>query len=220
MSWSAKTRQSVFLLLLMTSLANVQATDADIAEAAKTAATNKAKLAQLAMTDVNGKLHKPFADKKTKAIVLIFVSNDCPVANAFQPSLREFEQAYLARGIRSYSVYCSPDLKKSDIEKHVKDFRIRMPAILDSTQRLGKLSAAKVTPEAIVVDRTGKIRYRGLINNLYAGYGKKRARPTEHFLRTACDALLAGKEISPTVTKPIGCFIHYESKKAPSTDVN
>ncbi len=168
-------------------------------------------LSQLAVTDVAGKRHKPFADKKTKAAVLLFVSTDCPVANAFQPYLRELEKTYAAKGVRCFMVYCSPGLKREAIEKHTKDFRIRMPAVFDVEQKLARTTGAKVTPEAILIDRSGKVRYRGSINNLYAGYGRKRAKPTEHFLRDACGAVIAGKEVAKPVTKPVGCFIHFKT---------
>ena len=71
---------------------------------------------------------------------------------------------------------------------------------------------AKVTPEAIVIDSTGTVRYRGAINNLYAGYGKKRRAATSHYLQDAVEAVLAGNTVKIPKTKPVGCFIHYAEK--------
>lgn len=194
------------LVLLVLAATPVSAADLD-APAASAAAPRQ--LASLAIVDMSGKRHTPFADARTKAVVLIFVSPDCPIANAFQPALREFTAQYADKGVRSFMVYSSPSLTAERISGHRQDFKITMPAVLDSTQRLGKLTAAKVTPEAILIDRQGAIRYRGLINNLYAGFGKKRAAATRHFLRDACDAVLAGEAVAVAETKPIGCFISY-----------
>ena len=36
---------------------------------------------------------------------------------------------------------------------------------------------------------------------------KRRVKPTEHDLRDALDAILAGKRVSQEITKSIGCFI-------------
>ena len=181
------------------------------AEESTTPAANDDKvLAALNVTDVTGKQHHPFVSQNTKAAVVLFVSTDCPVANAFQPYLQEFQNAYAKKGVRCFMVYCSPDLKREQIEKHTKDFGIRMPAVLDVKQQLARITGAKVTPEAIVIDRSGKVRYRGLINDLYAGYGKKRAKPTKHFLCEACDAVIAGEKVPNPVTKPLGCFIHFK----------
>ena len=88
-----------------------------------------------------------------------------------------------------------------------------MPVLLDSNQQIGKAADAKVTPEAFVIDGTGTIRYRGLINNLYAGFGKKRPAPTKHHLRYAIEAVLTGNPVATKQTKPIGCFIYYESNE-------
>ncbi len=195
---------------------SVAATSAPAEESEKASTKNIRVLSALNVTDVTGKLHQPFADKKTKSAVLVFVSTDCPVANAFQPYLQEFEKAYAKKGVRCFMVYCSPGLKREQIKKHTKDFRIRMPAVLDAGQQLARVTGAKVTPEAVVIDRSGKVRYRGLINDLYAGYGKKRAKPTKHFLRQACDAVIAGKKVSTPETKPLGCFIHFETTEAKS----
>ena len=175
----------------------------------------KKALASLSMRDIEGKSHSPFADDKTKAVALLFVSKDCPIANSFQPALRKFADEYSDKGVRSYMVYCSPRTTDDQIRTHVRDFDIRMPAILDSEQSLGRLTGAKVTPEAIIIGRDGTILYRGLINNLYAGYGKKRVAPTEHFLRDAADAVVAGKRVAVAQTKPVGCIIYYPKAKTP-----
>lgn len=188
------------------------------AEESETAASNDTRvLSALNVMDVTGKQHQPFADKKMKAAVLLFVSTDCPVANAFQPYLQEFEKAYAKQGVHCFMVYCFPGLKREQIEKHTKDFRIRMPAVLDAEQQLARITGATVTPEAVVIDQSGKVRYRGLINDLYAGYGKKRAKPAKHFLRDACDAVIAGGTVPNPVTKPLGCFIHFETTETQST---
>lgn len=178
------------------------------AAAADTARRHKA-LASLSITDISGKMHSPFSQPDTIAIALFFVSTDCPVANTFQPHLRELDRINGARGIRSFMVYCTPGLTREQISRHVKDYEISMPAVHDDTQRLGRLTRARVTPEVILIDRTGAIRYRGMINNLYAGYGRKRAQPSRHYFRDACSALLAGEKIATPATQPIGCFIRY-----------
>ena len=176
----------------------------------------KKQLSALKLKDVTGKLHAPFDNKKTKAVALIFVSTDCPIANAFQPALGEFAKAYGPKGIECFMVYSTTGTKSERIKQHVKDYRITAPAIHDASQSIGKLVEAKVTPEAILIDRTGSIRYRGLINNLYAGYGKKRTAATQHYFRDAADSVIAGRTVAKPATKPLGCFIHYGTpKKAP-----
>ena len=59
----------------------------------------------------------------------------------------------------------------------------------------------------MVVDSTGKLVYRGRINNFYEDFGKPRRVITQHDLRNALNALLAGKPVPQPRVKAIGCFI-------------
>lgn len=68
-------------------------------------------------------------------------------------------------------------------------------------------SKATVTPEAVVVDRNGEIRYRGRIDNFYADLGKPRQQITQHDLADALNAVLAGKPVLHPETKALGCYI-------------
>ena len=169
-------------------------------------------LRTLTLTTINGQLIAPFDDSSIKAISLIFVADTCPVANAYQPSLAAFQKAYADLGVRCVQVHCSSLVTADEVKKHVVDFGITMPVIHDPKQELGRLTGAKVTPEAIVIDRMGAVRYRGAINNLYAGYGKKRRVATAHYLQDAVEAVLAGDTVKIPKTKPVGCFIHYAEK--------
>ena len=195
---------------LIKSLTLVMLLSATVA-AEKTDETAK-QLRALKLTTVNGQLIAPFADSSTKAVTLIFVADACPVANAFQPSLAAFHKTYAEQGVVCVQVHCSSLVTADEVKKHVVDFGITMPVVFDPKQKLGRLTGAKVTPEAIVIDRTGTVRYRGAINNLYAGYGKKRRVATAHYLQDAVDAVLAGDTVKTPKTKPVGCFIHYAEK--------
>ncbi len=165
---------------------------------------------RLSFTDINGSVHTPFADDSTLATILVFVSTDCPVANAFHPTLAQIQKEYKEAGLRFFVVHSSPRVTKQKITRHIKSYNISIPVVLDADQMIARSVHAKVTPEAIVIDRDGHVRYRGLINNLYAGYGKKRRAATEHYLTDALDALIDGTAVRHEVTQPVGCFIHYQ----------
>ena len=73
--------------------------------------------------------------------------------------------------------------------------------------KLADATGATITPEAVVVGQSGKVLYRGRIDNLYAGLGKPRRQVTEHNLRQALDEVLAGKTVTHPQTQAIGCYI-------------
>ena len=62
-------------------------------------------------------------------------------------------------------------------------------------------------------DGKGLLVYRGRIDNLYADFGKKRAKPTRRDLRETLDALLAGKRLAKRTTKAVGCYIDFSNDK-------
>lgn len=189
------------LVMLLTATVAAEKTD----ETAK-------QLRCMKFTSVNGQLIVPFSDSSTKAVALIFVADTCPIANAFQPSLAAFHKAYADQGVVCIQVHCSSLVTADEVKKHIVDFGITMPVVYDPKQKLGRLTGAKVTPEAIVIDRSGAVRYRGAINNLYASYGKKQRAANTHYLQNAMDDVLAGDPVKTPKTKPVGCFIHYAEK--------
>ena len=85
--------------------------------------------------------------------------------------------------------------------------------MLDHDHKLTRLADAQVTPEAAVFDDKGRLVYRGRIDNLYADFGKKRAKPTRRDLRDTLDALLAGKALAKRTTKAVGCYIDFSNDK-------
>lgn len=185
-------------------------------DAVTSSGSSEQQLASIQLTDVGGVVHKPFSNSATKAVALVFVSADCPIANSFQPVLQKLHVQYQQKGVPCFMVYCLPGISADVVNQHRTDFEINMPGIIDSDQRIGRLTKARVTPEAIVINRQGEICYRGLINNLYAGYGKKRPQATVHYLQDAFDSLVAGTSIETKETRPLGCFIRYAAPVNPS----
>ena len=94
------------------------------------------------------------------------------------------------------------------MQKHMREYRYAgIPAAIDSTRKIANRIRATVTPEAVVIDNQGQVRYRGRIDNFYAALGKPRQQVTAHDLRDALDAVLAGRPVAVPETKALGCYI-------------
>lgn len=170
------------------------------------------------LADTTGQFHEPLKPTAArKATVVIFTLPDCPVANAFAPEINRLVTDYTAKGIGFYIAHVDPDLSVADARKHATDYSLRCPVLLDSQHTLVKALGATKTPQAFLLGADGKPVYRGRINNLYADYGQRRQTVTQHDLRNALDAVLAGKAVSQPVTEVIGCHIQTisETKKTP-----
>ncbi len=156
---------------------------------------------------VDGKTYVPLDMKGKKAAVLVFLGSDCPISNAFAPELGRIHAEYAPKGVALFGIYPDPTLETAAAARHGKDFGLRFPLLLDPQQKLVRKAGATLTPEAAVFDATGRLVYRGRINDLYVDLGKKRFPPTTRDLRDALDAVLAGKQPAVTRTRAIGCFI-------------
>jgi hypothetical protein len=169
--------------------------------------------AKLVFTDINGKNHAPFASAKTKAVVFLFLLRDCPVSNVYAPELTRIHREYSGKGVSLYLVHPDRDTDAKAAKAHAIEYKLTATLVLDHDRKLTRLAGAEVTPEAAVFDGKGLLVYRGRIDNLYADFGKKRAKPTRRDLRETLDALLAGKRLAKRTTKAVGCYIDFSNDK-------
>ena len=165
------------------------------------------------LTDVKGKQHAPFKSDKTKAVVFVFMLRDCPVSNVYAPELTRIHKEYSAKGVALYLVHPDRDTNAKSAIAHAKEYKLNAPVVLDHDHKLTRLAEAEVTPEAAVFDAKGRLVYRGRIDNLYAGFGKKRFKPTKRDLRDTLDAMLTGERLSKRTTEAVGCYIDFSNVK-------
>jgi peroxiredoxin len=142
------------------------------------------------------------------AIVLFFVTTDCPVANSYVPEMNRIREAYAQRGVLFFAVQAETAVAQSNVVRYAAEYGYRFPLLLDPAQVLVRLAGATVTPQAAVLSRGGKVLYLGRIDNRVADFGQVRLHATESDLREALDAVLAGKPVPHPFTKSIGCAIN------------
>lgn len=142
------------------------------------------------------------------AHVWLFVASDCPVSNAYAPEIQRICAEYGAKGVGCSLVYEDVRIDAAAVKRHGDEYRYRdIPATIDDERRMARQMKVSVTPEAVVVDAKGAIRYRGRIDNRYAALGKPRRVVTSHDLREALDAVVSGRRVASPETTAIGCFI-------------
>jgi hypothetical protein len=139
--------------------------------------------------------------------VLIFLSTDCPVSNRYAPEIKRLHQEFTARGLRFQLVYPNPLDDAAAIRRHVQEYGYPDIARPDRDHALVKTAGATITPEAVVFDAQQRIVYRGRIDDRFVELGRERAAATQHDLRDALTAVLAGRPVSSPRTQAVGCFI-------------
>jgi hypothetical protein len=157
--------------------------------------------------DVFGHAFKPFRIEQ-KAQLLFFLSADCPISRFYAQEIQRICREYAAHGVRCGLIYEDLPVDAAGIRAHLDEFGYRgIPAATDGTGQIAAQVNATVTPEAVVIDRAGEIRYRGRIDDFYADVGKPRRAATVHDLRDALDAVVAGRAVAHAETTAFGCFI-------------
>lgn len=160
------------------------------------------------LRDAQGVEHTNAEWNGSKAVLLIFVTTDCPVANSYVPEMNRIHDDYAARGVLVWAVQADPTVPRPDVVRYAHDYHYGFPLILDPRQSLVALAGATITPQAAVLSPEGKVLYLGRIDNRVADFGKQRFKATVPDLRNALDEVLAGKTVEHPVTKSIGCAIN------------
>jgi hypothetical protein len=157
--------------------------------------------------DLEGGPVDPFTETNIAATVLIFVSNDCPIANRYAPEIRHLQNAFADRGVRFWLVHADPLEASSDIREHARQYGLTMRLLRDPEHHLVKLAHAEVTPSAAVFTAGRVLVYHGRIDDRVVDLGKERQEPLHHDLAEALDDVLAGRAVRSPATEAIGCYI-------------
>jgi hypothetical protein len=159
------------------------------------------------ITDLNGRPVDPFAAGGKRATVLLFITNDCPISNAYAPEVKRLCEAYMPQRVDFYLVYADPALSAVEARKHYQEYSYTCSALLDPKHVLARKAGATVTPEAAVFMPDGHEVYRGRINDLYVDYGKARFAPTTNDLRDVLELIAHDRSVDARTTVAVGCHI-------------
>ena len=164
------------------------------------------------LKDTGGQTHS-LADYKGKIVVLEWTNPGCPVVQrhykdglmpATQKAAREKAVVWLA--INSTNPNHSNYREPAALEKIYADWKAAYTfQLMDSDGKTGQAFGAKTTPHIFVIDAEGRIAYNGAIDDDTNG---SKADRTNYAL-AAVNALLAGKPVAMTTTKPYGCSVKY-----------
>jgi hypothetical protein len=162
----------------------------------------------LLLRDVNGVDRHPLRVDTGKANVLFFVTNECPISNSFAPEIARICTDYKSKGIGCTLVYVDPALSDDQARKHAQEYgHGDYPKIVDRRHELVKATGVTITPEAAVINREGKVVYRGRIDDSFAALGQPRRPVRNADLRNALNAIVDGRPVEKPETKALGCYI-------------
>ena len=154
------------------------------------------------LPDVDGRDHSLKSIKGKNGTVLIFISVQCPVSNAYNERMEKLAADYKAKGIAVVGVNANSTEDAGAVKAHAAEKGLSFTILKDPGNKLADKLGATRTPEAYFLDSNNKLLYHGRIDN-----SQNPAAIESSDLRTALDAALAGKPIEKTEAKAFGCTI-------------
>lgn len=169
------------------------------------------------LKDLDGKAVK-LADFKGKPVVLEWFNPECPYVKAAHTKgpLVDTARKQAGKGVVWLSINSgAPGKQGTGVEKNkeaVKAFALGNPVLLDEAGTVGKAYGATNTPHVFVINKEGKLVYRGAADNSPDGEGKS---PTDgklvNFVEAALEDLAAGRPVKTPESKAYGCSVKYGS---------
>jgi peroxiredoxin len=159
-------------------------------------------VADFTLPDAKGAEHSLSKLRGPKGTILIFVSVQCPVSNAYNARMEKLAQDLKARGVNVVGINSNVAETPEAIAQHAAEKSLTFPMLKDKDNKIADRLGALVTPEAYFLDASNKLVYRGRIDNSRNGDS---ISSTE--LRDAVEATLAGKPVEKTEAKAFGCSI-------------
>ena len=156
---------------------------------------------QFQVRDTAGREHNAQEWRSSKAVVVFFVMTDCPLSTGYIPEMNRIRADYEKRGIAVYAAHSDPTVSDAAVRKHVDEFGYTFPVLLDSRLALAQATGATIVPQVAVLSPSGEVLYLGRIDNRVEDLTRRRPAATEHELRNALDAVLAGKSPAPARTR-------------------
>jgi len=146
-----------------------------------------------------------------KGFIVIFTTNHCPYAIAYEDRIIDLDNKYKSMGYpviainpNSAEAYPEDSYDKMIVRAEEKGFTF--PYLLDEKQEIYKIYGATKTPHVYVLKKEPdklKVAYIGAIDNNY----RDAEQADEHYVQDAVNSLLAGKDPDPDFTRAIGCGI-------------
>jgi len=165
-------------------------------------------------TDINGKTVK-LSDYQGRIVVIESYNSDCPYChNQYQSGATQDLQKQLGEKgvvwlmVNSVNPKNSSHRTPAQAQQEWTALKIAAAAwIDDSSGAIGHLYDMKTTPHVFVVNKDGTLVYDGAMDDHPDPVHDPRT--ARNYVREAVDALLAGKPVAVTETKPYGCAVHY-----------
>ncbi len=163
------------------------------------------------LKNVDGKMVSLADYKNAKGFIVIFTCNTCPYAVASEDRIIALDKEFKGKGYPVIAINPNnPEVQPADtfekMQEKAAEKGFTFPYLYDDSHQIYATYGAKKTPHVYLLNKEqGKliVKYIGAIDDNV----RNASEVKERFLANAIYELLAGKEITVTETKAIGCGV-------------
>ena len=152
-------------------------------------------IAAFELHDYLGAVHRLDQWSDKKAIVVIFLGTECPIARLAGPRLAELAARYEEKGVVFVGINSNSQDSLADIAHYAKEHKITVSDSEGCRQHGGRSIRRRADARRLRARRRSRVRYRGMIDNQY-GVGYARPTATSNYMLDALDEVLAGKAVT------------------------
>ncbi len=164
------------------------------------------------LADLEGRT-RSLSEFAGKIVVLEWTNPNCPVVRRTYGSgiMNTLQKEYTARDVVWLTINSTnPEHADNETPARQKERYAAWNAsptaqLLDLEGTVGRTYGAKTTPHMFIIDGKGSLAYNGAIDDDPRGGNSDR----KAFVKDALDALLAGRAVAVSVSKPYGCGVKY-----------
>jgi peroxiredoxin len=157
-----------------------------------------------------------FQDKEV--LLVMFICHHCPFVKHVKSELAQLGRDYAATSVGIVAISSNDPAVSSDdspegLRRMAAEWDLPFPVCYDETQAVAKSYAAACTPDFYVFDGGRRLAYRGQLDDSRPSNLKP---VTGADLRSAIDALLAGRPANPDQKPSLGCNIKWKQGNEPA----
>ena len=134
--------------------------------------------------------------------VVVFLSAQCPLSNAYGDRLQRAYDEFQPRGVRFYFVNSNANETSAEIVRNSREHGYTFPIFEDRGSKAADRFGAKATPECYVLDHNAKVVYHGAFDD-----SPNPARVHRRAVPDSLNQLLAGQHVPIPGLKSLGCSI-------------
>ncbi len=173
------------------------------------------KIDDFSLHDFRGKVHSLSDYKDSKAVVVVFIGIECPLAKLYVDRLEKMSADFADQGVKILAIDSNRQDSITELTAFAARHKLTFPILKDPDNKVADLFAAKRTPEAYVLDSDGVVQYYGRIDDQYGQHlaenGKRISyqltKPRREDLIIAIQETVSGKKVSEPLTEVVGCLI-------------